>query len=362
MTGMRGRVATLTGYGDPVVLREYDVPDPEPGGLIVRVEQASICGSDLHVWRGETAAQAAEPASLGFGHEGFGRVAALGRGTTTDDAGRPLAVGDRVVHAVMPTSRGRGPRPNARRAYGEFPYFFTTFADYFYVGADRPVYRVPDELPDDVLPPVNCAMGAAVNGLLAGGTTLGSHVVVLGAGGLGLTATAAAKDMGAQTVVVLDRIPARLGLAKAFGADATIDVSEVTNADDRIALVHELTGGHGADVVLELVGLAALLPEGIAMLRRHGTFVEVGLWYTGTTVAFDPGLVFRGERRIVGSAGYPHTLLPTILDLLVRTRHHCPWERMVSHRFPLEEVNAALARADWSAGDPSVTRAVLMPR
>ncbi len=358
---MRGRVATLRGYGRPVELEEYAVPDPEPGGMILRIQQAAICGSDLHVWRGDTSNEPDSPAGLGFGHEGFGTIVALGKGTTTDNAGHPIAVGDRVVHSVRQTPSGRD--PNARAyggVYGEFPYFFTTFADYFYVSAGRPVYRVPDELPDDVLSPVNCAMGAAINGLLNGGTGFGSHVVLFGAGGLGLTAAAAARDMGAQSVIVLDRIPQRLELATEFGATHIINVDEVSDTHDRIALVREYTDG-GADVVLELAGLAALLPEGVAMLRRRGSFVEVGLYYTGTTVPFDPSLVLRGEKRIVGSAGYPPELLPEILDFLVRVKDTRPFDRLVSHRFPLADINEALELADWSRGAATVTRAVVVP-
>lgn len=358
---MRGRVAELRDYGRRVEIEEYEVPDPEPGGLIVAIGQAAICGSDLHIWRGETAREPATPAGLGFGHEGFGKVVALGSGTNTDNAGRPLAVGDRVVHHVMATHAGRGPNPNAERAYGKFPYFFTTFADYFYVGANRAVYRVPDELPDEVLPPINCAMAAAINGLIAGGTGFGSSVVIFGAGGLGLTAAAAAKDMGAAMVIVLDRVPSRLALAKEFGADLTINVDEVPEADDRIGLVRDATGGRGVDVALEVAGLAALLPEGVAMLGRRGSFVEVGLFYAGTTVAFDPSSILRGEKRIIGSAGYPPSLLPVVLDFLVRTSGTRPFDRMLSHRFPLADINEALAAADSGRTDSNVTRAVLVP-
>jgi threonine dehydrogenase-like Zn-dependent dehydrogenase len=162
-------------------------------------------------------------------------------------------------------------------------------------------------------------------------------------------------------VIVLDRIPRRLELAREFGATHTIDVGEVDGEDDRIALVREYTGGRGADVVLELVGLAALLPEGVKMLGPGGTFVEVGLYYTGTSVPFDPSLVLRGEKRIVGSAGYPHELLPAILAFLLRTKDVVPWEKLVSHRFPLEQINEALEQADWARSDSGVTRAVLVP-
>jgi threonine dehydrogenase-like Zn-dependent dehydrogenase len=359
MTSRTGRVAVLSGYGRKVTLERFQVPDPEPGGMILKIEQAAICGSDLHVWRGDTSREPASPADLGFGHEGFGTVLELGPGTTQDDAGRPLQVGDRVIHHVLRKLDGRG-RVRGTRAYGQFPFFFSTFSDFYYVEADRPVYRVPDALPDDVLAPVNCAMGAAINGLLNGGVGFGSSVVIFGAGGLGLTAAAAAKDMGAHQVIVLDRVPARLDLAREFGADHVINVDEVATADERVALVQDLTEGRGADAALELVGLAALLPEGVAMLRPGGTFVEVGLFFKGTSVAFDPSTVLRGK-RIVGSAGYPPSLIPRILDFLARNIDRRPFQKMVSHRFALDDINEALEQADWSRTQPAVTRAVLIP-
>jgi L-iditol 2-dehydrogenase len=358
---VQGRVAVLGASGHPIELREYEVPEPEPGGAILKIEQSAICGSDLHIWRGDTAGDAAGPAALGFGHEGFGTVFALGKGTTADDAGRPLAIGDRVIHHVMPSPGGRTAPANSRRVYGEWPYFFSTFADYFYVSATRALYRVPDALPDDVLPSVNCAMGAAVNALIRGGVGFGSTVVVLGAGGLGLTATAAAKAMGAATVIVSDLVPARLGLARQFGADHTIDASELPGPGQAAARVREITDGRGADVVLELVGLASLVPEGVAMLGPGGVFVEVGLFFTGHTAPFDPSTVLRGNKSIIGSAGYPPALIPKILDFLVRVRGSLPFDKVISHRFPLAEINEAFKASDWSQAAPGVTRAVLIP-
>jgi threonine dehydrogenase-like Zn-dependent dehydrogenase len=356
---MDGRMAVMPGYGEPIEIREYQVPEPEPGGMILKIQQAAICGSDLHVWRGDTRSEPEPPAALGFGHEGFGRVHVLGAGTTADDAGQPLSVGDRVIHHVFPAPLRRTANTSSRRVYGEWPYFFSTFADYFYVGANRAVYRVPDELPDDLLPSVNCAMGAAINALIRGGVEFGSRVVIFGAGGLGLTATAAARAMGAATVVVTDRIESRLRLATRFGADHTVNVAEVATADQRIALIRELTGG--ADVVLELVGLASLLPEGVAMLAPGGTFVEVGLFFTGSSVAFDPSTLLRGNKKIVGSPGYPPALIPVILNFLARNLGTIPFDEIVSHRFALEQINAALADADWNQSQPTVTRAVLVP-
>ena len=354
-----GRVAALRGYDQPVEIEEYEVPDPEPGGLILAMRQATICGSDLHVWRGETRAERAPPAAFGFGHEGFGVVHALGEGTNSDSAGKPLRLGDRVIHHTSTAPIGGGSPPP--HEYGKPPFFMTTFADYYYVGARRAVFKVPDELADDALPAVNCAMGTSINAVIEAGTTFGSAVVVFGAGSLGLTAAAAAKDMGATTVIVLDRIPARLQLARRFGADHTINVDEVSTPASRIGLVREMTAGRGCDVALELVGRAALLPEGIAMLGRGGTFAEIGLFYPGTAVAFDPSLMHGQGKRIIGLTRYPDDLIPKILDFLVRTKGTRPFEQMVSHKYPLGDINEAFERADWTRQQPDVTRVSLVP-
>ena len=114
---------------------------------------------------------------------------------------------------------------------GDWPYFTGTYADYYWIRANHPVFKVPDELPDSVLGWVNCAMGTVTEGLLRAGAHEGDYVVIQGAGGLGLNATAMAKDMGAHRVIVLDRLADRLELAEAFGADHTINIEEYDTAE-----------------------------------------------------------------------------------------------------------------------------------
>src|SRR3954447_5696946 len=98
VAALTGRVAAFYGPGKPMVINEYPVPDPEPGAIVVKTTLANVCGSDLHVWRGEP-----DPKKMGralprhMGHEQCGRVHVLGAGVTTDSAGAPLAIGDRVV-------------------------------------------------------------------------------------------------------------------------------------------------------------------------------------------------------------------------------------------------------------------------
>src|SRR4029077_8915613 len=122
--------------------------------------------------------------------------------------------------------------------------------DYYYLPAGHPIYLVPDDLPDSVLGWVNCAMGTITEGLLRAGCKEGDYVVVQGAGGLGLNATAMAKDMGAHKVIVLDRLAHRLTLAEEFGADHTINVEEFNTPNIRRQRVLDLTEGRGANIVM----------------------------------------------------------------------------------------------------------------
>jgi hypothetical protein len=190
---------------------------------------------------------------------------------------------------------------------------------------------VPDELPDAVLAPVNCAMSTVMQGLLTAGVGEDQYVVIQGAGGLGLTAAAIAKDMGAARVIVLDRLAHRLALARQFGADETIDITAYDTSAARIERVRELTFERGADVVLELVGSAGLLPEGVAMLRNGGTFVEIGNIVPDSKAEIYPSQLLRGK-KIVGSLMYRPSIIPMVLSFLVKTKGKYPFEKMVSHR------------------------------
>ena len=366
---MRGRVVVIKEYGTPFEIEEYDAPDPEPGAVLLRMTQAGICGSDLHTSRGDQVNIPLPPTGRAMGHEGTGVVEKLGRDVTADTLGTPIVEGDRVVYyAVFSCYRCHlCLRGNlnwcANRGYpaaGIYPYFTGTYADYLYLPPRHPFFRVPDELSDDLLGPVNCAMGTVTEGLLRAGCHQGQYVIIQGAGGLGLNAVAMAKDMGSDRVIVLDRLSNRLELAEAFGADYTINIEEFNTPEMRVQRVWELTNGRGADIVMELVGRADLLAEGVDMLSNGGNFVEIGDIVRGREVSIDPSKLLFGK-SILGSRMYRPGLLPTLLDFLVRNQHRLPFHRIVSHKFPLAEVNEAFAQAEWDQRQTEITRAMLVP-
>ena len=363
-----GRAALFFGPGRDMEITELPVPDPEPGAIVVRITRANVCGSDLHIWRGDGALAAmARHDGRVIGHEMTGVVHALGAGVSRDWVGRPLAEGDRVAYQYFaPCGRCR----NCGRAKSEacvhsfkvlqgkpsdFPHFRGAFADYFYLTPQMAVYKVPDSVTDTMVAGANCALAQMVMGLERVDVGVGDTVVVQGAGGLGLYATALARERGAAKVIVIDAFTDRLDMAVRMGADHVIDFGTAPEPADRIAAVKDLTGGWGADVVCELVGKSSAIVEGLGMVGVGGRYLEIGTFFVGTPVEIDPGHLVMGNIRIEAVASYDARSLQLAIDFLARHADELPLDQVVVD-YPLESINIALADQDAAR----VTRASLV--
>lgn len=175
------------------------------------------------------------------------------------------------------------------------------------------VYTVPDSVPDDLT-----AGAQVIYGLERPEQTYGGDVVVQGAGALGLYAIAVAKARGARRVIAVDGVPERLELALAFGADEVVDLAAVPSARDRAKAARRLTGGRGADVVVEVVGQPAAINEGLAMLGQFGRYVEIGNIGIGQTVDFEPARFVFSNKTMIGVPLYDPIVLSRALDFLDR--------------------------------------------
>ncbi len=356
-------------------LTELPAPPVEPGGILVKITSAGICGSDLHYWRGEMKPIVrGQPGPVILGHEMTGVVHTLGPGVSTDSLGRPLKEGDRVAFAYFFPCRRcyiclRGELNNCpdrfrfRASIEEYPYCNGGFAEYYYLFPGHFVFKVPEALPDEAVTAANCAVSQVIYGLDQARVRMGDSVVIQGAGGLGINATAAAREMGAGRVIVIDGQAPRLELARQCGADYTIDINEYKTPEARVERVKQLTEGRGADIVVEVVGYPQVVPEGLAMLRRGGTFVEIGNIWPNSNVTLDISKVLWGVTRIIPTTHYDPYILPVALDFLARTRDKYPLTRVMSHKFPLERIGEAFETAEWAGKSKGtqVTRAFVTP-
>ena len=356
-------------------MTELPPPPVEAGGILVKITSAGICGSDLHYWRGDMKPiMPGKPGPLIIGHEMTGVVDTLGYGISTDSMGLPLKEGDRVAYTYFYPCRRcyvclRGELNNCptrfrfRASIEDWPYCDGGYSEYYYLRPGHFVFKVPDELPDEVVTAANCAVSQVIYGLHQADMRMGDVVVVQGAGGLGINATAAARDMGAGQVISIDGLPNRLELAMQCGADQTIDINEYDTPESRVERVKELSQGRGADVVVEVVGFPQVVPEGLQMLRPGGTFVEIGNIWANSTVELDISKLLWGITRIIPTAHYDPYILPVALDFLVRTKDRFPLTSVMSHKFPLEQIEEAFKQAEWAgkSEDTAITRAFLTP-
>ncbi|MFC5213683.1 NAD(P)-dependent alcohol dehydrogenase [Streptomyces coerulescens] len=354
------RAAVVESGGAPFTLSDVRLDEPGPHEAIVRMVAAGLCHTDLGV------ASGALPFPLPgvLGHEGAGVVEAVGAAVTG------VAPGDHVVLSF--TSCGgcrdcRGGHPaycaswlplnliGGRRADGTGTvsrageelggHFFgqSSFAERA-LADERSLVKVDPDVPLASIAPLGCGVqtgvGAVWNVLkpVTGGT-----VVVLGAGAVGLSAVMAAALTPATDIVAVDRVAERLSLARELGATHTIDA---TGTDVAEALA-DITGGRGADGVVETTGNVGVLRQGVDGLAARGTLVVVGAPPFGTEVALDVnGLL--GGKRIVGLTlgdAETQTFIPALVRLVKQGR--LPLHRLIS-TYPFTDIDRAVR--DMGAG------------
>ncbi len=349
---MKGKAAIWWEAGKPLEIREYPVPDVKPDGILVKLSLANICGSDIHFVEGRGPRLKGGIAQI-LGHEMMGTIQKLGREVKTDSLGQPLAEGDRLVYSYYsPCGQcwacftGVPGCPNRYRRWlgvpaDTPPHFNGAFAEYYYLHSGHWTFKVPQDLPNHVVSPVNCALAQMVYSLHRVGIMLGDTLVIQGAGGLGLYGIAVAKEMGAARVISLDRREHRLEMAKAFGADVTINLERMPQAQ-RLEMVRDLTRGVGADVVVEVCGSPDAVDEGMRMARVGGRYLLIGNINLDMAGQVDPGNAVRFSKTILAVSVYQQWVIPRALDLLVRCKDRYPFDKIISHTYPLEEINAAM--------------------
>lgn len=325
----------------PLSLDDVPVPQPGPDEVRVRVRAAGVCGTELHFTDG-LYAPANVPMTLG--HEAAGTVDAVGSAVTGWSEGDRVAVFYYLFcGSCRWCQRGRQNLCLAPRGVLAFA-ADGAFAEHVVVPAHCLV-RLPDALSFEQAAPLCCAGTTAVHALTEAAVEVGDVVVVLGAGGVGLAVVQEARRRGAQ-VVAVSRDPGRRAAALTAGA------ARAVSHDGLAAAVAELSGGQGADVVVELAGVTATLELSTSVLGKRGRLVLVG--YSADSLVVSPLSMVVAEQRVIASVG---NTLPELADAvaLAAAGHLLP---PVAATMPLSEVNTALDRL--RAGDVP-GRLVLLP-
>jgi D-arabinose 1-dehydrogenase-like Zn-dependent alcohol dehydrogenase len=357
---MKGRVGFIPS-AHKIEFHEYDVPEPPPGGIVAEVTQTNVCGSEVHMWKGEFIGRR----GIMPGHEMSGRIHALGKGTKTDWAGLPVKEGDRIapvyytvcnrcVNCVAGHHSACTGKTLGARHPDEPPHFTGTFATHYYIKPEQHFYKVPDNVPDSIASSANCAMSQVYWSLDRGRVAYGESLVVLGAGGLGLHAMAIAKARGAR-VIAVDAVASRLEEARKFGADATISMKEYPEFEARNEQIRKAAGGF-PDVVLEVAGVPEAFLESVKIARIGGRVIEVGNISNSLQAPFAPSMITFKSLEVVGVATYPPQYLKKSLDFLSQHIDRHPYREMCDATFPLSQAALAMDKSERR----EVTRAGLM--
>jgi Zn-dependent alcohol dehydrogenase len=353
------KAAVLHQAGQPLQLEDVQLAEPREGEVLVRVHAAGICHSDLHYMTGDLSCRM--PVVLG--HEGAGIVEQVGPGV------RGLAAGDSVVLMWRPrcghcTSCATG-RPalcsavkvpvatgglmdgtsRLTLADGRSAHHFlgvSCFAEYCVV-AEESVIKIPATVPKRVAALVGCAVvtgaGAVLN-VMGPEASSGPGVLIIGAGGVGLSAVMATAMVGAYPIVVADVSDERLALARSLGATHTVNSA----SDDLAAAVLDASPG-GVQWAFEAVGKPETIMAGVRCLRPTGTLVAIGLAKSGQTVSLPINDLVQRDIRVVGSlygSGNTVVQIPRLLELHGAGRLNL--EKLIGTQYRLEDINQAYER------------------
>ena len=350
-----------------MVLREFDLPEIGPEDGLLKVEMAGVCGSDPGMFKGKaTALPITYPLILG--HEVVGHIEAIGEAAAKRHNVRE---GDRVIVETAfgcghcyPCLTGNYVQCESSLLYGhtisckEPPHLWGAYGEYLYLAPRANFHRVSDGLPAEVAVLICAVLGNAIRWLgMMGRVSIGHTVVIEGPGLQGLAGVIVARESGASRIIVtgLKKDKKRFALAKEFGATHCIDAED----RDPVEEVREITKGTMADVVMDVTGHPEGAMKALDLVRKRGTIILPGIYGAGKSIPLILDKIVFKEVTMQGVLSQNiQSVLPAIA--LAESRKY-PIEKMVTHRFPLEEAERAVRLVGGEFGKEEAIKVVILP-
>ncbi|HLN36645.1 MAG TPA: zinc-binding dehydrogenase [Xanthobacteraceae bacterium] len=325
------KAAILAQSREPLVVDEIALPEAlGVGQVLVKVLYSTICGAQLN----EIAAAKGPDKFLPhlLGHEASARVVEIGPGVTTVKAGDTVVLHWRPSQGIQcqpPAYQWRGKKLNAG--------WVTTFNDHAVVSENRMTVIPPDYNLRDA-PLLGCAVTTAAGVINNDANVkIGESVVVFGVGGVGLNVVQFAELAGANPIVAVDLVDSKLAMAKDRGATHCLNANAVSDMD---AEIRKIVGAKGPDKVIETTGAKSVIELAYNLTHADGTCVLVGVPSEKVSIYTLP---IHFNKVLTGSHGgdaVPHVDIPRLIRLIEAGR--LSFEGLITHEFPLDEINAAL--------------------
>ena len=345
-------VAMLTAL-EKFEIKEYPMPTVGDDDILVKVEGCGVCGTDAHEFK-------RDPFGLipvALGHEGTGEIVKMGKNVKKDSAGKPLAIGDKVVTCMIFKDNPditmfdlNKQNVGGADVYGLLPdddvHLNGWFSDYILVRGGSTVFNVSDlDLDSRILiEPCAVLIHAVERAKTTGILRFNSRVVVQGCGPIGLICIAILRTMGIENIVAVDGEAKRLEFARQMGATQVVNFKDHKGIEALTGAVENAFGGYLADFAFQCTGSPVAHSNIYKFIRNGGGLCELGFFINGGDATINPHFdICAKEITTVGSWVYTLRDYATTFDFLKRAKGiGLPLEKLITHKFPLEQINEAL--------------------
>jgi len=348
-------------------LKTFEVPEIGPEDGLLKVDMVGVCGSDPGIFRGK-AGRRPRPYPIIMGHEMVGEIVEIGEVAASR---HKVKKGDRVIVEYAfgcghcePCLKGEYTRCTSDLCYGSMiscenpPHLWGAYAEYMYIDPRAMVHKISRILPDETAVLISAILGNVIRWLgIRAGISIGDTVVIEGPGQQGLAGVVMARESGASNIIVtgLSADTKRMELAGEFGATCCCNIEK----EDPVKVIREITGGRMANIVLEVTGRPEGLISSLDLVGDGGKIVMPGLYGLDREIPLAMDKAIYKEVTILGVFSHNYSSVVPAIKLAESGKY--PLEKMVTHRFPLEEAEKAVRLVGGEIEDEQPIKVVIEP-